>query len=87
MGIFAAPSWKRYGQARGVAPAQVRGASWRKSSFSNYNGSCVEAGRLQPGFIGVRDTKDNSSGPVLIFTDREWSAFISGAKEGQFDDM
>jgi Domain of unknown function (DUF397) len=87
MGMFAALSWKLYGQAHGVTPAQVRGASWRKSSFSNYNGSCVEAGRLQPGLIGVRDTKDNGSGPVLIFTDREWSAFVLGAKGGQFDNI
>jgi Domain of unknown function (DUF397) len=85
--MFAVLGWKRYGQARGITPAQVRGASWRKSSFSNYNGSCLEAGRLQSGLIGVRDTKDNGSGPVLIFTDREWSAFISGAKVGQFDDI
>jgi hypothetical protein len=87
MGMFAALSWKVYSQARGVTPAQVRGASWRKSSFSNYNGSCVEIGRLQPGLIGVRDTKDNGAGPVLMFTEREWSAFVSGAKGGQFDNI
>jgi hypothetical protein len=49
------------------------------------NGSCVEVGRLLPDGIGVRDTKDNGSGPILIFTDAEWNAFIAGAKEGQFD--
>jgi Domain of unknown function (DUF397) len=85
MGIFTALSWKTYGQARGVTPAQVRRASWRKSTFSSMNGSCVEIGRLELGRIGVRDTKDRGAGPVLIFTDSEWSAFISGAKEGQFD--
>jgi Domain of unknown function (DUF397) len=85
--MIAALSWKMYGRARGVTPAQVSEASWRKSAFSNYNGSCVEIGRLQPGRIGVRDTKDNGAGPVLIFTDREWSAFISGAKNGQFDNI
>jgi hypothetical protein len=74
-----------YRPARGVTPAQVSGASWRKSSFSNYNGSCVEIGRIQPDRIGVRDTKANGRGPVLIFTDSEWSAFILGAKDGQFD--
>jgi len=37
------------------------------------------------GHIGVRDTKDNGTGPVLIFTSAEWTAFIAGAKEGQFD--
>ena len=87
MGMFAALSWKMYKQARGITPAKVRGASWRKSSFSNYHGSCVEIGRLQPSLIGVRDSKDNGTGRVLIFTDREWSAFVSGAKSGQFDNI
>jgi Domain of unknown function (DUF397) len=87
MEIFTSLAWRMYRQARGVAPAQVRGAVWRKSSFSNYNGSCVEVGRLQADRIGVRDTKDNGTGPVLIFTDHEWNAFISGAKNGQFDNI
>jgi Domain of unknown function (DUF397) len=85
MGILTALASKAYGQAHGVTPSQVSGAVWRKSSFSNYNGSCIEVGRLQPDRIGIRDTKDNGSGPVLIFTDHEWSAFIMGAKDGQFD--
>jgi len=49
------------------------------------NGSCVEVARLLPDRIGVRDTKDNGSGPILVFPDSEWNAFIAGAKEGQFD--
>jgi hypothetical protein len=87
MGMFAALSWKMYSRERGVTPAQVRGAFWRKSSFSNYDGSCVEIARLLSDSIGVRDTKDNGGEPVLIFTDSEWSAFISGAKAGQFDNI
>jgi hypothetical protein len=87
MGIIAARSWKRYGRARGVTQSQVSGAYWQKSTFSNMNGSCVEIGRLLPDRIGVRDTKDNGTGPVLVFTEAEWSAFISGAKNGQFDNI
>jgi hypothetical protein len=49
------------------------------------NGSCVEIGRLLPDRIGVRDTKDDGKGLVLVFTASEWSAFIAGAKAGQFD--
>jgi hypothetical protein len=64
----------------------VFGASWRKSTYSQYNGNCVEVGLL-PDRVGVRDTKDNGTGPVLIFTGAEWDAFIAGAKEGQFDHL
>jgi Domain of unknown function (DUF397) len=87
MRVFTALSRKAYSRARGVTPAQVSGAHWLKSSFSGYNGNCIEIARLQSDRIGVRDTKDNGTGPVLIFTNREWSAFISGAKDGQFDSI
>lgn len=60
------------------------GASWQKSSYSAMNGNCVEIGRLRFDRIGVRDTKDHG-GPVLIFTNAEWSVFIDGVKSGQID--
>ena len=34
--------------------------------------------------IAVRDSK-NPTGPALIFTAAEWDAFVSGAKDGEFD--
>jgi hypothetical protein len=85
MRIFIAPSWKTYRHSHGVSADEVSRAFWRKSTFSSMNGSCVEVGRVLPDGIGIRDTKDNGSGPILIFTDCEWNAFIAGAKEGQFD--
>lgn len=61
------------------------GASWLKSSFSGGgNGQCVEVGRV-PGWVGVRDSKDNGAGPVLNFTEAEWAAFLAGARAGEFD--
>jgi hypothetical protein len=80
-------SKRKYYRLRGVASADVRHASWQKSTFSNLNGSCVEVSRLPSDHIGFRDTKDNGAGPVLIFTGKEWSAFLAGAKEGQFDNL
>jgi hypothetical protein len=76
---------KRYLDSHGVAAAEISRVCWRKSSLSNMNGSCVEIGRLLSDRIGVRDTKDNGAGAVLIFTDAEWTAFIAGAKSGQFE--
>jgi Domain of unknown function (DUF397) len=63
----------------------VTGTSWRKSSFSTYNGNCVEIGRLDSDIIGVRDTKHYGRGPVLAFTQDGWSAFLGGVKAGEFD--
>jgi uncharacterized protein YcsI (UPF0317 family) len=85
MQMFFGQSRRTYYRSRAVTLADVSRASWRKSTFSNLNGDCVEIGRLLPDRIGIRDTKDNGNGPVLVFTEAEWSAFIAGAKEGQFD--
>jgi hypothetical protein len=70
---------------RGVTPADVSRASWQKSSFSNLNGNCVEVSQLRPDRVGVRDTKDNGVGPILVFTRPEWTSFLAAAKDGQFD--
>jgi hypothetical protein len=66
---------------------------WKKSSFSNGTGgsNCVEVvivgdDDLQ-GNVYVRDSKENGSGiqATLAFTRDEWSAFIKGVKNGEFD--
>jgi hypothetical protein len=57
-------------------------AKWRKSSSSD-SGGCVEVAYAD-GVIGVRDTKQAGTGPMLTFTEREWSAFLEGAALGEF---
>lgn len=56
---------------------------WQKSTRSGGNGNCVEVATV-PGTVFVRDSKD-PHGPKLTFTPDEWSAFIDGAKDGEFD--
>lgn len=54
-----------------------------KSSFSQIDG-CVEVGRYADGSVAVRDTKDRSQ-PALVFTQKEWTAFLQGVRAGEFD--
>ena len=60
-------------------------AVWRKASRSNGTGgnNCVEVAFLDTG-VAVRDSK-NRSGPALMFTQAEWTAFVDSAKDGEFD--
>ena len=62
----------------------LTGAAWRKSSFSGSGGAnCVEVAANLPGVVAVRDSKDRE-GPALVVTPGEWTAFLSGARDGEF---
>jgi hypothetical protein len=59
-------------------------AVWRKSSASGpHCDNCVEVAFVDDA-IAVRDSK-HPEGPVLLFTQAEWDAFVGGAKDGEFD--
>ena len=78
---------RTYYRSHGVTVADLAQVSWQKSAYSNLNGSCVEIGRILSDRIGIRDTKDDGAGPVLVFTGPEWDAFIAGARSGEFDEI
>ena|SRR6266567_2228164 len=66
----------------GVQASLLRSASWRKSSYSNPSGNCVESAELADG-IAVRNSRF-PDGPALVFTSAEWDAFLRGVKDGDF---
>lgn len=57
---------------------------FQKASYSQGNGNCVEVAHVNDGSFLVRDSKDRT-GPLLRFTAAEWSAFVVGVKDGEFD--
>lgn len=59
----------------------TRFTNWRKSRHSDPGSNCVEVGRSAEGVIGVRDTKEQGQGPILVFTRAEWAAFLTRVRE------
>jgi Domain of unknown function (DUF397) len=57
-------------------------AVWRRSSHCSAN-SCVEIALLGIR-VAVRDSKEKN-GPMLMFTQAEWNAFLEGARNGEFN--
>jgi hypothetical protein len=57
-------------------------AMWRKSSWSGFNGNCIEVANFGTGRIGVRDAKNLGQGPVLVFSEWSWQQFLDSLKKG-----
>lgn len=71
--------WRRGRLGVADVPTDLR---WRKSSTSS-TGECVEVA-FGVDQILVRHSRD-PGGPVLRFTKREWEAFLSGVRAGEFE--
>jgi hypothetical protein len=62
---------------------QIDAAAFVTSSFCS-SGGCVGIAKFDDGSVSVKDTKDVAS-QILTFTSTEWSAFVKGVKNGEFD--
>ena len=56
--------------------------AWRKSSYSDGTGNCVEVASAD-GLVAIRDTKQGGYGPLLEFTAATWREFLTVTKDGQ----
>ena len=76
------------GTFKGACPAEDASwppiGRWFKASDSGGGAECLEVMFLDGGGANVRDSK-HPDGPVLKFTDAEFTAFVGGAKNGEFD--
>ena len=54
-------------------------AVWRRSTYSNNGGQCVEVARGTTDVVAVRDSKD-PDGPKLAFTPDQWKVFTRTVK-------
>ena len=70
----------------GIPATQLPMARWRKSRASNPSGCCVEVAALPDGAIAMRNSRD-PAGPALVYTRAEVAAFLTGVKNGEFDDL
>ncbi|WP_030061746.1 DUF397 domain-containing protein [Streptomyces novaecaesareae] len=66
--------------------ADLSGASWVKSSYSNNGGNCVEVAPDFPALAPVRDSK-NPQGPALVFPAEAWASFLAAVRSGEFGDL
>ena len=68
----------------GMSAAELGDVRWLKSQYSNATGECVELAALPNGEIAMRNSRF-PAGPVLVYTQAEITAFLAGAKDGEFD--
>jgi hypothetical protein len=74
--------WRTSSYSSGGNCVEVSLPEWRKSSRSAKD-NCVEVA-FDDGRVLVRDSK-NPHSPVLMFTAQEWTAFLAGVRDGEFD--
>ncbi|WP_314613288.1 DUF397 domain-containing protein [Streptomyces stackebrandtii] len=56
-------------------------SAFRKSSYSDQQGDCVETARTAAEGTSVRDSKAAPAGPRLFFEAQAWASFVGAVKD------
>ncbi|MGW1123859.1 DUF397 domain-containing protein [Streptomyces sp. NPDC002526] len=71
-----------------LTASELRGAVWRKSSYSGGSeGQCVEVADLSgTAHVGMRAVRDSKApdGPVLLFAESTVVGFLGDLRNGKF---
>lgn len=60
--------------------------TWTRSSLCSADQpSCVEVAAVPPDLVLVRDSKNPDKANVQCYSRAEWTAFLDGARRGDFD--
>jgi hypothetical protein len=70
----------------GASDRRLDGVAWRKSQHSNPSGNCVEIAGLPDGTVAIRNSR-YPTGPALLCAPADFSAFLAGARDGEFDSL
>jgi len=70
----------------GIPADQLVSAAWRNGKISNPSGNCIEVAELPGGAMAVRNSR-HPAGPALIYPQAEITAFLTGVKNGERDDL
>jgi hypothetical protein len=60
--------------------------TWRKSSHSSTDSTCVELAQLADGTVLVRNSNHPDAGTIAC-TPAEMRAWIAGCRDGELDDL
>lgn len=76
-----ANTWKKSSRSNGNGGNNCVEVFWKKSTWSNPSGNCVEV-RRDPSndLVWLRDTKLGKNSPVLMFPEQVWIGFTRALK-------
>lgn len=66
-----------------MAAPDFAGLHWRKSSYSNGGGECVEVADLPDNGMGVRDSKLGEQSPIFTLSRAGWIGLLDAVKAGR----